>query len=120
MKRFFWATTAIVAVVIVSLFAVRYAGAPSAVAQPRVSNATQIAVGLDSVCAITPAGALKCWGYNGFGQLGQGNSSSLGDNAGEMGASLPTVDLNQTVKYISAGELHFLSLIHISEPTRPY
>ena len=32
-------------------------------------------------------GSVKCWGYNGRGQLGLGDWASRGDDAGEMGAS---------------------------------
>merc|ERR1719474_2626530 len=31
------------------------------------------------MCAISVDGRLKCWGYGGFGQLGQGNSENIGD-----------------------------------------
>ncbi len=35
----------------------------------------------------------KCWGDNRWGQLGVGDTTNRGDNAGEMGGSLPDLDL---------------------------
>lgn len=44
-------------------------------------------------CAILADGSLKCWGGNGSGQLGLGDTATRGDGPGEMGANLPAVDL---------------------------
>jgi cysteine-rich repeat protein len=46
-----------------------------------------------NTCAILDTGALKCWGYNGGGQLGQGNTDSIGDQPYEMGDNLPPIEL---------------------------
>ena len=44
-------------------------------------------------CVILSDDTIKCWGSSVFGQLGQGNTFNLGDGSGEMGDSLPRVDL---------------------------
>jgi alpha-tubulin suppressor-like RCC1 family protein len=58
-------------------------------------TATAIAAGYDHSCAILDDGLVKCWGINSSGQLGLGNTSHRGDEAGEMGDSLPVVDLGR-------------------------
>ncbi len=37
-----------------------------------LANVIAIAAGANSTCALTTAGAVRCWGYNGYGQLGDG------------------------------------------------
>eukprot|EP01083_Nonionella_stella_P165809 552651_1 len=53
----------------------------------------QIAAGTRHNCALSQSNALKCWGYNRYGQLGLGDISNRGDNANEMGNNLLVVDL---------------------------
>ncbi len=63
----------------------------------------QISAGAHHTCAITsssatPANALKCWGFNAVGQLGDGTQSNF---------NVPTIiDPGVTYKEISAGYLH--------------
>lgn len=58
-------------------------------------------------CHISTSGDVKCWGYNGDGQLGQENTESLGDESGEMGDNLSTVDLGsgRTATFVGEGDV---------------
>ena len=49
--------------------------------------------GVSHRCVILDDHSVKCWGDNGVGQLGLGNSSSYGDKPGAVGDALPTVNL---------------------------
>jgi sulfur relay (sulfurtransferase) DsrF/TusC family protein len=59
------------------------------------------------------SGAVKCWGENGDGQLGLGDTNSRGDGANEMGDNLLTVDLGSgvTATAIVGGHLHTCALL---------
>lgn len=59
-------------------------------------------------CAILDNSSLKCWGSNDFGQLGLGDTSYRGDRGGQMGDSLPTIDLGigRTATEVSLGAFH--------------
>ncbi len=69
-------------------------------------TATAISAGLTHTCALLDNDAVKCWGYNGYGQLGQGNTTQRGDQAGEMGDNLPAISLGagRTGTAVSVGD----------------
>ena len=52
-------------------------------------TATVFADGNNHSCALLDSRALRCWGANSQGQLGQGDTITRGDNVGEMAALLP-------------------------------
>ncbi len=56
-------------------------------------KAAQVATNNAHTCAILTDGRLKCWGNNGDGQLGVGDTAARGDAPGEMGDALPFVDI---------------------------
>eukprot|EP01083_Nonionella_stella_P049024 130763_1 len=73
---------------------------------------TQISAGWHHTCALSRANTVKCWGYNFHGGLGYGDSNNRGDEAGEMGDSLNTIDLgtNFIATQISVGGEHTCAL----------
>lgn len=75
--------------------------------------AKAIAAGFHNTCALLDNGTVKCWGYNAYGSLGLGDTSNRGDGLGEMGNSLPGVDLGEgrTANAIAAGGGHNCALL---------
>ena len=74
---------------------------------------SKIAAGWGHSAVLFKNGMVKCWGYNNEGQLGYGDTNNRGDNVGEMGDSLPTVNLGtgRTAVQISAGDYHTVVLL---------
>lgn len=52
-----------------------------------------VSAGYWHTCVVLNNGVLKCFGNNASGVLGAGNTTTLGDGPGEMGAQLPAVNL---------------------------
>jgi alpha-tubulin suppressor-like RCC1 family protein len=71
-------------------------------------RATAIAAGSSHTCARLNDGTVKCWGQNNRGQLGLGDTDDRGGAPGEMGDSLPPVNLGtgKTATAITAGHHH--------------
>jgi RHS repeat-associated protein len=77
------------------------------------ANPRSLATGFTNACAIVDTGGVKCWGYNSYGQLGLGDKTHRGDNSGEMGDSLPFVNLGtgRLAVQITAGDYHKCALL---------
>jgi len=77
-------------------------------------TATAISAGAYHTCVLLDDGSVKCWGYNGAGQLGLGDLDWRGDGPGEMGDALPTVNLGtgKTAAAIAAGASHTCVLLN--------
>src|SRR5215468_1055339 len=83
----------------------------SAPAQAQTQAASVFAGGYHT-CAILSSGGVKCWGYNAFGQLGQGDTVNRGAAPGQMGSALPTLFFPQNgpVKQLALGAYHTCAL----------
>jgi hypothetical protein len=72
-------------------------------------SSRSLSVGYNHTCvvlAVSPT-SIKCWGHNGFGQLGVGHYNTLGDEPGEMGDNLPWfLDASTAIDNVNAGEYH--------------
>jgi alpha-tubulin suppressor-like RCC1 family protein len=72
-------------------------------------DAVDVSAGEDHTCAVLDDGSVRCWGHNDHGQLGQGNTTDIGDNAGE---STVQVDLGgAAARGVAAGSLHTCALM---------
>ena len=76
-------------------------------------TAVAIAIGRYSTGVILDDGSVKVWGNNTFGQLGQGNTTQIGDGANEMGNNLSAVELGtgRTAVAITAGINHYAVIL---------
>ncbi|MGK5085640.1 hypothetical protein WDW37_20310, partial [Bdellovibrionota bacterium FG-1] len=69
----------------------------------------QLASYAGHTCALLAAGTVRCWGQNGAGQLGYGNTSSVGDD--ETPAAAGDVSVGATVIQIATGGTHTCALL---------
>jgi alpha-tubulin suppressor-like RCC1 family protein len=69
------------------------------------ASASVISAGSGHTCAFSTA-VVKCWGLNGFGQLGLGDTTNRGTSPAQMGAALPSVPVPMFTSAISAGDTH--------------
>ncbi len=73
-----------------------------------------LAIGWEHICALLDDQSVKCWGMNNYGQLGLGDKMNRGDGFGQMGDTLPKVDLGKNAKAIAitAGHFHSCALLN--------
>jgi cysteine-rich repeat protein len=69
----------------------------------------QITAGKYHTCALLETGAVRCWGDSYYGQLGYGNTDTIGDD--EAPAVAGDVKIGGTVKQLAAGGLHTCALL---------
>lgn len=77
-------------------------------------TATAIDAGGETSCALLSNNTLKCWGQNGDGQLGLGDTANRGDAAGEMADALPAVNVgaSKTAVAVSVGTSNTCALLN--------
>ena len=75
------------------------------------SSAIAITVGFSYACAVTSAGALKCWGLDDFLTLGNDRTDSVGINPFSHSLPVNVTGLNSSVIAVSASYDHTCALI---------
>jgi alpha-tubulin suppressor-like RCC1 family protein len=73
----------------------------------------KLVAGERHTCALTEAGTLRCWGYNGAGQLGQSISGDLywGNAANELPSTLASdINMGAQVTDVAAGDSYNCAL----------
>ena len=80
-------------------------------------NVTLISAGPYHTCVHLSSFDVKCWGHNGYAQLGYGDTSSRGGGANEMGSYLPTTNFGPGVLVVdvTSGAYHNLILTDSGE-----
>lgn len=76
-------------------------------------SATSLAMGGARICTRLDNNQLKCWGQNGTGNLGLGDTDFRGDQLSDMGDNLPAINLGtgRTASEISVGTYHSCALL---------
>ena len=77
----------------------------NAVSLPSGRTAASVSAGMGHICAVLDDGSLYCWGDNGFGQLGDGTTTSTGT---PVAVSLPS---GRTAASVSAGAYHTCAVL---------
>lgn len=72
-------------------------------------NAVAITAGDAHTCVLTDQQTVRCWGFNGYGELGLGHTDNIGDN--EAPATASTVSLGGPVSSITSGEAFSCALL---------
>ncbi|MEI8240986.1 MAG: DUF4082 domain-containing protein, partial [Actinomycetota bacterium] len=73
-----------------------------------LSSVVALAGGDAHMCALTSAGAVKCWGYDGFGQLGDGSTNN-------SAVPVDVVGLQSGVRTITAGGFGMCALLYSND-----
>ncbi len=100
-------------------FAQAYGNSSELAALPSVDlgagfGAAQIAAGGSHTCVRSTAGAVKCWGKNDLGQLGNGGSAPAGQTSASMGAGLSTA-IASGVTDLAVGLSHACAVVNGTE-----
>ena len=72
-------------------------------------RAVAISAGASDTCALLDNGRVRCWGRGADGELGYGNTNSIGDD--ETPGSVAPVGLGRKAVAISGGDLHACAIL---------
>jgi alpha-tubulin suppressor-like RCC1 family protein len=77
------------------------------------SDIVQMVTGDSHTCIMTTAGRVRCWGQNSFGQLGYGNTTTIGDDPARQPSMAGDVPLpaSDPAAQITAGANHTCALL---------
>ncbi len=81
--------------------------APGTLSENDISNIS-VATGGSHSCSKFD-GSVRCWGYGFYGQLGYGNTFTIGDNETPQAAG--DVDVGETVTQLAVGDYHTCALL---------
>ncbi|HET6585081.1 MAG TPA: hypothetical protein VFG69_16605, partial [Nannocystaceae bacterium] len=70
---------------------------------------TQLAAGYFHTCALLDSGAVRCWGFGGFGELGTADTIDIGDD--ELPTAVAPVDVGGDVVQIATTNDHVCALL---------
>lgn len=73
-------------------------------------SAVAVAAGGDHTCALLKGGKVRCWGDNGRGQLGLGNTEPLGDD--ELPTAAQSIPLSGEARALGLGLQHTCVAFH--------
>ncbi|MDP8910364.1 MAG: hypothetical protein M3N47_14890, partial [Chloroflexota bacterium] len=79
--------------------------------QPGSAAAAGLDVGQHHSCALLVGGSVRCWGYGAEGQLGYGNTATIGDDESPGAAGPVDLGAGRTATAISAGYFHTCALL---------
>jgi len=80
---------------------------PVAVSLPSGRTATSVSVSYVNSCAVLDDASVYCWGWNGYGQLGNGATSASNSNT-PVAVSLPS---GRTASLVDTGYLHTCAVL---------
>ncbi len=74
-------------------------------------TATAVTAGRLRTCAILDDSSVRCWGWNGYGQLGYGNTDIIGDDESPGSAGPVDLGAGRTAIAISAGDMYACAVL---------
>lgn len=79
---------------------------------PTIAPEDVLSMRYGTACVILDNNDLRCWGYGGYGKLGQGGTFDVADAATERGNTFPVVDLGSAdVVKVQTGQYHTCAIL---------